>query len=63
MKKRRKRKLDKGAEARRLARKSGLRPGATRVLEDKRRKPPKHKCDLRSEDEWISSLESGPDRA
>jgi hypothetical protein len=57
MKKRRKKKLDKGTEARRVARKSGLVPGATRVVEDKRRKPPKHKRGLQSEEEWISSAE------
>ena len=56
MKKRRK-KLDKGTETRRLARNSGLVPGATRVVEDKRRKPPKHKQRLESEDR-----EPGPDR-
>jgi hypothetical protein len=44
--KRRKKKLDKGTEARRLARKIGLAPGTTRVIEDKRKKPPKHKPDL-----------------
>jgi len=43
---RRKKKLDKGAEARRLARKSGLAPGATRVIPDKRKKPSKHKTTL-----------------
>jgi len=63
VKKGRKKKLNKGTEARRLARKSGLAPAATRVLEDKRRKAPKHKHDLRSEDEWIASSESDPDRA
>jgi hypothetical protein len=52
--KRRRKKLDKGTEARRLARKAGLVPGATRVVEDKRRKPPKHKHDLLSENDWIS---------
>jgi len=57
MKKRRKKKLDKGTEARRVARKSGLIPGATRVVEDKRRKPPKHKRDLQNLEEWISSTE------
>jgi hypothetical protein len=57
MKKRRKKKLDKGTEARRVARKSGLVPGATRVVEDKRRKPPKHKRDLQGEEAWISSIE------
>jgi hypothetical protein len=44
--KRRKKKLDKGTEARRVARKSGLAPGATRVIPDKRKKSPKHKVDL-----------------
>jgi hypothetical protein len=42
MTKRRKR-LDKGAEARRLARKIGPKPGATQVVVDKRKKPEKHK--------------------
>jgi hypothetical protein len=41
--KRRKKRLDKGLEARRVARKSGLAPGATRVIPDKRKKQPKHK--------------------
>jgi len=50
MKKRRK-VLDKGTEARRVARKSGLRPGATRVIEDKRRRPEKHKKD------WLQEAE------
>ncbi|HXY00309.1 MAG TPA: hypothetical protein VEI54_05265 [Candidatus Limnocylindrales bacterium] len=45
MKSRRK-KLDKGTEARRRARQSGLAPAATRVVEDKRKKPPKHKENL-----------------
>jgi hypothetical protein len=39
----RKKKLDKGREARRLARKSGLAPAGTRVIPDKRQKPEKHK--------------------
>lgn len=43
--KRVKKKLDKGTEARRVARKSGLTPSATRVMADKRKKPPKHKID------------------
>src|SRR5205814_193472 len=30
-------------EARRVARKSGIAPGATRVIPDKRKRPPKHK--------------------
>jgi hypothetical protein len=47
--KRRKKVLDKGTEARRRARKSGLAPANTRVIQDKRRKPPKHKKDLLEE--------------
>jgi len=43
--KRRKKKMDKGREARRVARKSGLAPAATRVIPDKRKKPPKHRKD------------------
>jgi hypothetical protein len=42
-------KLDKGTEARRVARKSGLAPGTTRVIPNKRKKPPKHKSDLLQE--------------
>ena len=42
----RKKKLDKGREARRVARKSGIAPAVTRVIPDKRKKPPKHKRDL-----------------
>jgi hypothetical protein len=41
--KRRKKTLDVGKEARRAARKSGIAPAATRVIEDKRKRPPKHK--------------------
>jgi len=44
--KRRKKKLDKSTEARRRARKAGLAPSTTRVIADKRRRPPKHKGDL-----------------
>ena len=43
--KKRRRKLDKGAEARRLARKIGPKPGATRVVDDKRKKPETYKAD------------------
>ncbi|MGB2636862.1 MAG: hypothetical protein WAM58_23240 [Candidatus Acidiferrum sp.] len=46
----RKKKLDKGTEARRVARKSGLAPAATRVIPDKRKKPPKHAKDLLREE-------------
>jgi hypothetical protein len=43
MKKTRKKKFNKGTEARRVARKSGIVPANTRVIEDKRKRPPKHK--------------------
>jgi hypothetical protein len=39
----RKKKLDKGTEARRLARKAISVPASTRVIPDKRMKPAKHK--------------------
>lgn len=38
-----KKKFEKGTEARRVARKSGIVPANTRVIEDKRKRPPKHK--------------------
>jgi hypothetical protein len=42
--KRSKRKIiDVGKEARRVARKSGIAPAVTRVIPDKRKRPPKHK--------------------
>jgi hypothetical protein len=47
--KRRKNRLEKGIEARRRARKSGLAPAGTRVIPDKRKKPEKHKPDLLQE--------------
>jgi len=46
MKRRKNKGLDKGNEARRAARKSGVSPAATRVIPDKRKKPPRHKKDL-----------------
>jgi hypothetical protein len=46
MKKRRKKKIDKGKEARRAARNSGIAPAATRVIPDKRKRAPKHKKEL-----------------
>jgi len=49
--KKRRKALDKGTEARRVARKSGLKPGATRVIEDKRKRPEKHKKD------WLQEAE------
>jgi hypothetical protein len=42
----RKKILDKGVEARRAARKSGIAPAATRVIPDKRKRAPKHKNKL-----------------
>lgn len=49
MVKRKKDRLEKGAEARRRARKSGLEPAGTRVIPDKRKKQEKHKPDLLQE--------------
>jgi hypothetical protein len=46
-----KKRFDKGAEARRLARKVAPKPSTTKVVEDKRRKPEKHKK------EWTNELE------
>lgn len=43
MRRRRKRVLDKGKEARRAARQSGVAPAATKVIKDKRKRGPKHK--------------------
>jgi hypothetical protein len=38
-----KKRLDKGIEARRLARNVAAKPGSTRVVDDKRKKAEKHK--------------------
>jgi hypothetical protein len=43
MKKRKKKILDVGQVARRRARESGIAPAGTRVIADKRQRPPKHK--------------------
>ena len=43
MRKTGKKKFEKGTEARRAARKSGIVPANTRVIEDKRKRPLKHK--------------------
>jgi hypothetical protein len=43
MKKRKKKILDVGQVARRKARESGLTPATTRLIPDKRTRPPKHK--------------------
>jgi len=43
MKRRKKKILDVGVEARRAARNSGIAPSATRVIADKRTRPAKHK--------------------
>ena len=47
-----KKKLEKGKEARRRARAAGAVPAGTRVIEDKRKKPEKHK---RSAAEWLAA--------
>jgi hypothetical protein len=44
--------LDRGKEARRAARQSGIAPAVTRVIADKRKRAPKHKK------QWLES-ESG----
>jgi hypothetical protein len=41
--KKKKKKLEKGKEARRRARASGLTPAGTKVIEDTRQKPENHK--------------------
>ena len=46
MKQKRKAVIDKGVEARRAARKSGLAPAVTRVIPDKRKRPAKHEKQL-----------------
>jgi len=43
MKKPKKKIIDIGKEARRVARNSGIAPAVTRVIPDKRKRPPKHK--------------------
>jgi hypothetical protein len=43
MRKRRKKTLEAGREARRLARRAAAKPGATQVIEDKRKREEKHK--------------------
>jgi hypothetical protein len=43
MRKRKKKRFEAGKEARRRARASGTAPAATRVIPDKRKRPPKHK--------------------
>ena len=49
MTKPKKKRLDKGTEARRRARRLGLAPSNTRVIPDKRKKPKKHKPDFLQE--------------
>jgi hypothetical protein len=46
MKKRKKKIIDIGKEVRRVARNSGIAPAVTRVIPDKRKRPPKHKNQL-----------------
>jgi hypothetical protein len=43
MKRRKKKAIDVGKEARRVARKSGIAPAVTRIIPDKRKRPAKHK--------------------
>jgi len=45
MKKGKKKVINVGKEARRVARKSGIAPAVTRVIPDKRKRPSKHKKD------------------
>lgn len=55
MKKRKKKTIDVGKEARRVARKSGIAPAVTRVIPDKRKGPEKHKK------RWLeTALTNGP---
>jgi hypothetical protein len=49
VKKRKKKRFEAGKEARRRARASGLAPASTRVIPDKRKRPPKHRKD------WIEA--------
>ena len=44
--KKRKKVFDKGTEARRAARNSGIAPAVTRAIPDKRKRPAKHKKQL-----------------
>jgi hypothetical protein len=46
-----KNRLDKGKEARRLARSTAAAPAATKVVPDKRKKPEKHRKKWREEGE------------
>jgi hypothetical protein len=46
-----KKRLDKGTEARRLARSAAAVPAATKVVPDKRKKPEKHRKKWREEGE------------
>jgi hypothetical protein len=46
MRKQKKKVLEKGSEARRAARNSGIAPASTRVIPNKRKRPPKHKKEL-----------------
>jgi hypothetical protein len=50
--KKRKKRLEKGKEARRRARMAGAAPAVTRVIEDKRKKGEKHKRT------WLEEVES-----
>ncbi len=48
--KRKRKTLDKGREARRVARNSGLKPPETQIIPDKRKRPEKHKS------RWLKEL-------
>ncbi len=49
MKRKKKKAIDIGKVARRAARKSGIVPAVTRVIPDRRKRPPKHKK------QWLES--------
>jgi hypothetical protein len=53
MKNRKKKRLDVGQVARRKARESGLAPATTRVIADKRQRPPKHQKKLLGPDDSL----------
>lgn len=55
---RKKKRLDKGTEARRRARVIGLAPQGTRVIADKRKKAEKHK---KSGAEWLAAVRAEED--
>ncbi|HKV27335.1 MAG TPA: hypothetical protein VJN90_03540 [Candidatus Acidoferrales bacterium] len=50
VRRKKKRKFEKGAEARRLARENAGTPPAVRIIPDRRTKPPKHRKRLLDEE-------------